>query len=190
MTLTTHDDADAKRAARKLFFTGYHAALDAGRSFTLEEAHDRFERHWRFVHCSRCGLEIHDQDDVGNVDVDGSSEVVTSSHKVCPPPRTDALAELREAWIEMPFDGAVPAGWGGCVQRLVLAAGVVVDPDRTLREDPEVKRRGSLAGYRQRHAFMSDQVRAAENFPDILADWTARRDQIAAECLAEHGVQL
>lgn len=103
----------------------------------------------------------------------------------------EALAELREAWIDMPFDGVVPDGWGDCVQRLVLAAGLIVDPDRTLRENPDVKRRGSLAGYRQRHAFAVQQVKASDpHFPDLYAMWTAKRDRLAAECLAEHGVVL
>lgn len=107
------------------------------------------------------------------------------------------LSNLREAWIDVPFDGVVPHGWAEPMQALIHAVSAVVDPDRTLREDPEVKRRGSLAGYRQRHGFAVDQVKQAEKYEaefgpagSLLAQWTAKRDDETARCLAEHGVVL
>jgi hypothetical protein len=104
----------------------------------------------------------------------------------------DNFTALGEAWIDLPFDGVVPHGWGESLQSLVNAVSAIVDPDRTLREDPEVKRRGSLAGYRQRHGYAVEMVKIAgeQGMADALAHWTAKRDDEAARCLAEHGVTL
>lgn len=107
-------------------------------------------------------------------------------------PVAAAFAELREAWIEMPFDGVVPEGWGDCVQRLVHAVSAIVDPERTLREDPEVKRRGDLAGLKQRYAFANDQRRAAieAGLADLETLWATKCTDLQREARERHGVEL
>ena len=117
------------------------------------------------------------------------------------------FAELREAWIDLPFCGKVPQGWGESLQRLVNAVSAVIDPDRTLREDPDVKRRGGIASYRQQFAFAADTIKGArEQLADIeseepngvaakrwqacIAQHEALCDDLAAKCLAEFGIAL
>lgn len=104
----------------------------------------------------------------------------------------DKLKELREAWLDVPFDGVVEKANGEWIQRLINAASAIVDPDRTLRETPEAQRRGRIASYRTKHAWWSEQATLSEahGMTEKAADAASKRDQIAAECLAEYGIAL
>ena len=120
--------------------------------------------------------------------------------------RVAGFAELREAWIDLPFCGQVPQGWGESLQRLINAVSAVVDPDRTLREEPEVKRRGGIASYRQQFAFAADTLKqareqladiereepdgvAAKRWRECVAKWQATCDDLEMRCATEFGVQ-
>ena len=86
----------------------------------------------------------------------------------------------------------IVTGDGHWIQTLINAVSAIVDPDRTLREDPEARRRGRLAQHRQLFARYREQVTLAERhgITDQVAHWTAKRDAVHAECLAEFGLDL
>lgn len=102
----------------------------------------------------------------------------------------DKLLALREAWLDMPFHGVVPVGFGDAIQNLVNAVSAIVDPDRTLRETEEARRRGRIADLRSTHAWAVDQVKssAALGLPD--GDWAEKRDEAAREARERFGVEL
>jgi hypothetical protein len=101
----------------------------------------------------------------------------------------DKARELREAWIEMPFDCQVPIGYGPFIQRLVNAVSAIVDADG-LRDDPEVQRRGRLASYRAKVAWETEQVKLAEahGMREHASRSVANRAILVAQCIAEFGI--
>lgn len=105
---------------------------------------------------------------------------------------TPALDVLREAWLDIPWSGEVDKGDGHWMQTLINAVSAIVDPDRTLREDPEARRRGRLAQHRQLFARYAEQVSLSEKhgITEQVAHWTAKRDAVHAECFAEFGINL
>lgn len=81
--MTRFDDAKTMKMARQTYFAGMMAMLPTGGEFSATKAESSFQKHWRFIHCTKCQNRIVD-DDVGNVIVDASTEIVTSHHRACP----------------------------------------------------------------------------------------------------------
>lgn len=102
----------------------------------------------------------------------------------------DQLTALREAWIEAPFQGVTDKGNAWWIQPLLNAVGEIVDPDRTLREDPEVKRRGEIASARSQYAFLTEQIALAATHRIDDQGWRTKRDTIAEHCRLMFGVVL
>lgn len=107
----------------------------------------------------------------------------------------DRLAALREAWIEMPFEGVVPKGWGDAIQALTNAVTDIVDPDRTLRDKPEVRRRGEIASLRSQAVYALEQVKACrvvftQREEVVEAEWQGKYDVAVTECRERFGIDL
>lgn len=102
------------------------------------------------------------------------------------------FSALKEAWIDTPFKGVAHVGFGEPIQNLINAVTAIVDPDRTLRDEPSVKRRGEIAGFRARCEYASEQVRLAAACGDAraIAHWSAERDKEKAACIAAYGMRL
>lgn len=94
----------------------------------------------------------------------------------------DKLKALREAWLDVPFQGVCEKGNGEWLQRLFNAVTDIVDPDRTLRETPEAQLRGKRARYRSRYAWMTEQIARSEKLGVSADEWIAKRDEVAREC--------
>lgn len=107
----------------------------------------------------------------------------------------EKLAALREAWLDLPFDGVVPVGWGEPLQALVNATVAIVDPDRTLRETPEAIARGGIASLKQQAAYAASQAQTARDYVQANAvsdgaTWQKKHDVLVAECRERFGVEL
>lgn len=107
------------------------------------------------------------------------------------------LDALRTAWINIPFDSVVSIGTAEWLQPLVGAVSEIVDPNRTLREEPEVKRIGTLASFKAKLIFANHQMDCANKIRDnnvtaeqSVKEWTDRRNELIAQCKAELGVDL
>ena len=110
---------------------------------------------------------------------------------------TEKLNDLRKAWINVPFHLQVPHGTAEWLQPLVNAVSEIVDPDRTLRDEPEVRRIGTLAGFKSELEYANRQVEVAIEFAktgvtpeESIRDWQKKRAEIIARCKAEMGVDL
>lgn len=110
---------------------------------------------------------------------------------------TEKLNELRAAWINVPFHLQVPHGTAEWLQPLVNAVSAIVDPDRTLRDEPEVRRIGTLAGFKSQLEYARRQVEVAIEFAKTgitpeqsRLDWEKKCADIVAQCKDELGVDL
>lgn len=81
--MTSFGDEHARIAARKNYIAGAFAAIDANQ-LDLDVVVKKFDRHWRFCHCTKCGFRIDDQKDIGNVDVERDGDEPLACHKKCP----------------------------------------------------------------------------------------------------------
>lgn len=99
----------------------------------------------------------------------------------------EKLKALREAWLDVPFEGVCEKGNGQWLQSLISAVSEIVDPDRTLRETPEAQLRGKRAGYRSRYAWMTEQIERCAKLGVSDAEWVAKRDEIARACAEDIG---
>ena len=105
------------------------------------------------------------------------------------------LLELREAWLDLPFVGIVPKGWGDSIARLVNAATEIVDPDRTLRDTADAKRRGDIASLRCQAEWYADQVATVRNIEAgehklDAALFAQKLDEAIRLCRERWGVEL
>lgn len=103
------------------------------------------------------------------------------------------IVALREAWLDLPFNGICPPGWGDPIQNIVNAVTEIVDPDRTLRETPEAKRRGGIASFRTKAEWHAEQVTLGTNAkqsPEEIAVWAGKRDAAITECRERFGVEI
>jgi hypothetical protein len=101
----------------------------------------------------------------------------------------EKLKALREAWLDVPFEGVTDKGNGFWIQKLLNAVSEIVDPDRTLRETEEAQRRGRRATYRSQASYARDQLRLCVEH-QLTADaalWKAKLDEQTAACLSEFG---
>jgi hypothetical protein len=103
-----------------------------------------------------------------------------------------AITALREAWLDIPWEGQVDKGDGHWIQTLVNAATAIVDPDGKLRADPDAQRRGKIAEYRRRHERAKEQMSAGEKFglSAEVEKWRVIRDEAAAASRDEFGIYL
>lgn len=97
-------------------------------------------------------------------------------------PTEEQLIALREAWLDVPWNGFVPKGAGAFMSKLVNAVTAIVDPDRQLREDPIARARGDVASLKSQLEFTRDGVRIAEEWVDSGLDaCRAALDRLKAE---------
>lgn len=100
-------------------------------------------------------------------------------------PTDEQLAALREAWLDVPWDGQVDKGDGHWIQSLINAATAIVDPDGALRADPEALRRGQVAMHRRRYARAVEQLALAEKYPHTPPEVVAQNEAAKADAMAE-----
>lgn len=101
----------------------------------------------------------------------------------------EKLKALREAWLDIPFEGVTDKGNGFWIQNLLNAVSDIVDPDRALRETDEAQRRGRMASYRSQAAYARNQIELCAGAGVDAAEWNARLDAIVGACLSEFGVE-
>jgi hypothetical protein len=101
---------------------------------------------------------------------------------------------LREAWLDIPWEGQVDKGDGHWIQTLINAVSAIVDPENKLRDDPAVLRRGQIATHRRRYARALEQLALAEKYPhtppEVIAQNIAARNDALATCATEFGIDL
>jgi hypothetical protein len=104
----------------------------------------------------------------------------------------DKISALREAWLDVPFEGVTDKGNGFWIQTLINAVSDIVDPDRTLRETDEAQRRGRLASYRSQANHAREQVRLCieNSMHEHAVEWTAKLNEHIDACRAEFGVEV
>lgn len=97
----------------------------------------------------------------------------------------DEVAALREAWLDVPWEGQVPKGDGHWIQALINAATAIVDPDGALRADPAALLRGRIATERRRFANAVDQLALAAKYPHTPPEVITQNEEAKAFALAE-----